>query len=108
MDDKTISILVNNVSDIKAAVHDQGDRLLSLERAFTTMAVQNEKIHNTQTQVDALWRRMDESFGSSGIITKVRDHQQQCPQGQIIKIWWVLGIIATVGAGVLTALLNKI
>jgi hypothetical protein len=97
---KTFDLLVHEIQSIRKTTETTDQRLGVVEKAMSTMAVQSEQIHTVQNQVNALWTKYDTQFGPGGSVSLIRDHQQQCPKGEIGKIWTsiygVLALFATI------------
>lgn len=84
---------------------EQTIRLEKIELAISTIAVQDEKILNLQSQVSQLWKKYDSVFGPDGVIPMIRNFQASCPRETIkkdlSKQWAIIGILALVVTGAL-------
>jgi len=78
-----------------------------IENAVSLIAVQNEKITNLSSQVNALWEKYDAVFAPDGIITHLSNFQASCPRetygktldniNAMVKAQWVvIGLLLTV------------
>lgn len=78
-------------------IETQGERLLGIETALTTIAVQEEKILTVQRQVDSLWKRYDYAFRPDGTIAKLQVIAASCPVAEyknaINRLWAAIGLI---------------
>lgn len=105
------ALIMDNLKDLKDALHEQSSRMKALEKGFVAMAVHNERISSTQAQVDAIWKRMDEYWGPKGAITRIQSHQAKCPkdmlEGQVIRLWWAWGIAMTLFCTSIVVLISK-
>lgn len=61
----------------------QDIRLSSIEKAINTIAIQDEKILNISSNVNALWKKYDAAFSPEGVIAKIKDHQAGCPKDDV-------------------------
>lgn len=82
----------------------QSDRLTSIEKAVSTIAVQEEKIEAMREQMAELWRKYDRAFEPGGTISEIKAYQAACPK-EDIKIalsrqWFAIGVIATIMTGI--------
>jgi hypothetical protein len=79
-----------------------GHRMDKMEAVLGKMGIATTMISNAQLQIDALWRKNDENYGPGGVVTKIKTHQMQCPKPQITRLWWAIGLLATVHAATLS------
>lgn len=86
----------------------QGDRLSNIETAIQSIAVQDNKIIHLQEQVHDLYRKSEVMNSPDGILAKVQNWQASCPRSQFPRMWWAIGLIATLEVCVLTALFQVI
>jgi hypothetical protein len=75
-------------------LEEQNGRLKTIETAITTIAVQDEKIINLQSQVTGLWKKYDLYFSGNGVIPKIQQHQASCPRSQVKYMWGAIFITA--------------
>lgn len=61
----------------------QSERLSSIEKAVSTIAVQEEKIEALREQITGLWRKYDYAFGPDGLISRIKTHQAACPRDEV-------------------------
>jgi len=61
----------------------QDDRLAGIEKAISQIAVQDEKILNLQSQVNALWKKQDAYFGPKGVVSELKNNQANCPKDRV-------------------------
>ena len=77
---------------IEAKIDKLDQRLEKIEVTIQTIAVQNERITNLQSQMNALWRKCDEQTKTN---LEFEKHKASCPRVQIARIWWAIGIMIT-------------
>ena len=89
---------------LKAIEHkldEHGEMLKAINKSMHVMAVQDQKILEMQSNIQALWRKYDDLCAPNGIINQVISWQAGCPRKQLKFLWW-----AIVGIGVPMAILT--
>jgi len=76
--------------DVEKRLENIEEKIDTLTKAVSAMAVQDEKLMYLTQQVSALWNKYDRLMDSDGIIAKLRDHQASCPKDQLKWMWVVL------------------
>jgi hypothetical protein len=101
-----LDVVISMLETQKDVLESHGRRLDKMETLLSKMDVLANMISNTQLQVDALWRKFDDTCGPDGLLTRIRDHQAQCPKAQITRLWWAVGLLAMVYATTLTVVVS--
>lgn len=83
-------------------------RLGSIETAVAAIAVQDNKINNIQHQITEIYHKQDNLTGPDGIISRIREHQAGCPKPQLTRIWWAIGLTASLYAATLVIVMAQI
>ena len=86
----------------------QSQRLANIETTLQTIAVQDNKIVTLQEQVHDLYQKHDKVYGVNGVVSKVHSWQAGCPRGQLPRVWWAIGLIATGEMGLIVGLFAMI
>ena len=81
----------------------QSGQLESIEKSLVKIAVQEERLTNIQSQVNAMWVRFDSLTAPDGPITKLQQCANSCPgdalNGSINRLWTAWGmLLALIGA----------
>lgn len=81
----------------------QSGQLENIEKSLVKIAVQEERITNIHSQVNALWIKFDALTAPDGPITKLQQCANSCPgnalKGSIARLWAALGmLLALIGA----------
>lgn len=74
------------------------NRLDNIETAISLIAVQDEKILNMQSQISAIWKKIDMMTGPDGTISNIKNHQARCPENRVTNLenrFW--GILISIG-----------
>ena len=75
-----------------------------IEDAVGLIAVQTERLNNLTEQVNALWRKNDDAFGPTGVVSQVKSFQAGCPRDSIkdslSRQWVIIGLLATTVVGI--------
>lgn len=85
---------MTDLLDVIEKIDEQNDRLKQIEIAISAVAVQNERIVNLQTQMNALWKKYDASFSADGIVSRIQQHQASCPRNQVKYMWCAIFVTA--------------
>jgi hypothetical protein len=93
--------LVHVIESVERRQERQEEKLDKIELVLNTMAAQDVKITNIQGQLDALWRKHDSFYGPDGPISRIQRHQASCPRAQFARMWWAIGLLATLVIGLL-------
>jgi hypothetical protein len=86
-----------------STLNKQSGQLKSIEKSLVKIAVQEERLTNIQSQVNALWVRFDSLTAPEGPITKLQQCANSCPgdalKGNIARLWAALGmLLALIGS----------
>lgn len=95
MSEETGDAIKRHLESLSKQQADQGKRLSSIESALKDMAVQANQITNIQQQVGSLWNKYDYAFSPDGIVQQIERRQSACPGKQVPRLWWAVGILAT-------------
>jgi uncharacterized coiled-coil protein SlyX len=93
--------LVRAIESVDRRQEKQEQKLDKIAMAINTIAAQDVKITNMQGQMDALWRKFDAVFGPEGTLSRIQRHQASCPRAQFARMWWAIGLLATLVIGLL-------
>ena len=82
-----------------------------IEITVGLIAVQSERINNMHGQIQTLWKKHDEAFGSDGEVIKIKQFQSSCPRdlikANLNRQWWSIGLLATIVAGCLVKIVTQ-
>lgn len=92
MPDTEIQLVIQKLDRMDDTLKEHGETLKQLSKVMTSVALQDQQIKTLQNRVDAMWNKVD----------IVRDHQQHCPRAQVSRLWWALGVLATLWGATLT------
>lgn len=102
--------ILEKLSTLEKQSDTMNKKVDKIEAAVSLIAVQSERINNTQKQIQALWVKYDESFGTDGTISRIKQFQASCPKKDVDKsinrLWWAIGVLSTLMAGCLIKTLN--
>lgn len=100
--------IVEKIEFQSKLIEDQAERLKNIEKLLSGLAVQEERITNMQSKINALWKKYDEAFKPEGTIAKLQRASDKCPVDSlkisINRLWAALGISFSVIVGLLAYL----
>ena len=85
---------MTDLETILEKLDEQNGRLKTIEQAIASIAVQDEKIINIQSQVNGLWKKFDQCFSPDGVVPKIQQRQASCPRNQVKYMWGAVFITA--------------
>ena len=81
-----------------------------IEVAVGLIAVQSERITTMQGQIQSLWGKYDEAFGTEGTISNIKQFQANCPREEMKtscnRLWAAMGLLASMLIGAILKILN--
>jgi hypothetical protein len=70
-----------------STLENHGRKLETIEGAIAAIAVQDEQIQSLQTQMTALFAKLEVVLGPEGTIVHMKEHQASCPKSQVKWLW---------------------
>ena len=105
-----LDVVLSEINSIKGTLSNHGVALKELADATTKMAVQNEQIVGIQNQLIGLWRQMDDLTGKDGSVTRLKEHQGQCPKEEMHRtfrwLWAAMGVHSAALLALLAAIMK--
>lgn len=65
--------------------------LKEIKETLNTIAVQDERIRQVESQTGALWQKYDALTAQDGIVARMREYQASCPRKEVDnlrKMFW--------------------
>jgi uncharacterized coiled-coil protein SlyX len=98
---KELEMIIRTLESVDRRQEKQEQKLDKIETVLNTIAAQDVKITNMQARLDALWRKYDSTYGPEGTLSRIQRHQASCPRAQFARMWWAIGLLATLVIGLL-------
>ena len=86
MPDTDLKLVMQELKVMNATLNDHGQELKNLTKIMTSIALQKQRLEALELRVSDAWAKLN----------VLRDHQQKCPRPQVSKLWWALGLLASV------------
>jgi len=103
-------LILEKLENLEKQSNKLDQKVDKIEVAVGLIAVQSERINGMQKQLQTLWAKHDEVFGSTGVINQMRQFQASCPKRNFQKAlnqqWVAIGLLATLLSGCLLKIMK--
>ena len=102
-------LILEKLDNLEKQSDKLGEKVDKIEITVSLIAVQTERIDNMQIQIQALWGKNDEAFGTNGVVSQIKQFQAGCPREEIKvsfnRLLSTIGLLTTILSGCLIKLI---
>lgn len=98
-------LILEKLENLKEQYEKTDEKVEKIIVTVGLIAVQSKQIDGMQVQLRTLWMKYDDAFKPEGTISTIKQFQASCPRDDmkrsINRIWWAIGLLATLGTACL-------